>query len=188
MLKIQKSRAMTRFAEARYQAGHPGKSGFISPSRVGTPKPFPFSIVEQSVINTYPNYKKFLPAYVRQYSDEIYDFRSLPYKAYYDKHGKQHVNSWWQQQLRAISLYQTSIQKAKDDWKRSDSRPKYYGRNYSSKYSKRNYNFKSKHFCRRICKFKYRSSRQGQNCQCRAPYRFTKSKYRNTRFRKFRRY
>lgn len=118
---------MSKIGVAPRQATHTGKTGFVTARPVSSPKPFPFSIVEQGIINSYPEYRKYLPAESLQYTDEIYDFRSLPYKEYYDKHGKKHINSWWQSQLDAISLYETSKEKAKN-YKFNSTQPIKYGK------------------------------------------------------------
>ncbi len=143
---------MSKIGVAPHQAQHTGKSGFIAARPVGSPKPFPFSIVEQGIINSYPEYRKYLPEYALQYSDEIYDFRSLPYKEWYDKRGKKHINRWWQQQLDAISFYETKKQEAiQASREYGNTRFKYNVTKSGCKHCNNVSNYISKHICRRKC-------------------------------------
>ncbi len=154
---------MSKIGVPRYTAGHTGKTGYITTQSVGAPKPFPFSIVEQGKVNSYPQYRKFLPTDIQPYSDEIYDFRTLPYKEWYDKRGKKHINRWWQQQLDAISLYERSKEEAKNYRQQRNTRPINNGSYYSRKYSSSKDYSKSIDLCCRKCKLKYRSTGQRPN-------------------------
>ncbi len=173
---------MSKIGVAPFQASHTGKSGYIATSPRGTPKPFPFSIVEQGIINSYPKYRKFLPTSIHQYSDEIYDFRQLPYKEYYDKYGKKHINRWWVQQLDAISFYETQKQKALQDWKFGNTRTKYNARNSIQRSQYTVYNRKSKHLRCGKCKLKYRGTGQRPYCKCRSSRRKAKPRLYYSRY------
>ncbi len=165
---------MSKIGVPRYQAGHTGKTGTISTTSIGTPKPFPFSIVEQGIVNTYPKYRKFLPGNIQPYTDEIYDFRTLPYKEWYDKRGKAHINKWWQQQLDAISLYETSLQTAKNIRQRSNSRTINDGRSTYNKRRLYQNNSIPIDLCCRKCQRQHRSSGQRPYSKRRSSYRYSK--------------
>ncbi len=78
---------MTKYAEAPYQPSHTGKSGYVSSSPRGSPKPFPFGIAEELSANLYPQYRGLIPSDIQKYSDSYIDLRNKPYKIWYDKWG-----------------------------------------------------------------------------------------------------
>ncbi len=80
-----------------YTATHTGKTGYVSPSP--RPKPFPYGIVEEVGSSFYPQYRQFIPRDARKFTDSYYDLRNKPYKFWYDKWGKPHINKWWKYQL-----------------------------------------------------------------------------------------
>ncbi len=162
MLKIQKSRAMTRIGVPRYTARHSGKSGFVTVNPVRSPKPFPYSIAEDVVTSYYPEYRSYLPEDLQKYGDSYYDLRSKPYKYWYDKHGKRHINKWWNTQLRYASLL-TTFPKKEQILRSNGNRPysKYNGSNSQCKYCNRNLRSYSKRRCWRCYnrnKIRYRQT------------------------------
>ncbi len=158
---------MPNIGVPRYTARHSGKSGFVTIRPVGAPKPFPFSFVEDAITNTYPEYRKYIPEDYREISDSYYDLRSKPYREWYDKWGKRHINKYWEQQLDAIQKYEKA--KARFFAKGFKTKnPTYYRRtewyhkyqNTSSKIS-----MYSKRYCRKFpehCKRRGRPRQRGQ--------------------------
>ncbi len=168
---------MTKFAQPSRQAKHTGKSGFISTQpRGGTP--IPFSFFEEISSNAYPSVRNFVPPDYRGYADSYYDLRNEKYQFWYQKWGKPTIDkymSWWKKNYAKI---QTELQKAQKDYgKFSNTRPQYYGRDYSKWGNKPIRYSKSKHLCSRFCKFQYRSPGQRPYCKCRSSRRKTQYRY-----------
>ncbi len=130
---------MTKFWEARRGPSHPGKSGYIRTRPSGSPYTFPFQFIEETATQFYPEYRQFIPKNVRRYSDSYYDLRDKPYKYWYDKYGKPHINKWWQNQLDTNYAFQTELQKLrtkKSSYAKSKhpAQSKYHGPKFRDKY------------------------------------------------------
>ncbi len=119
----------------RHQARHSGKSGFVTSSRISSPKPFPYSFLEDAATSYYPEYRKYVPSDYRKYSDSYYDLRSKPYKQWFDKWGKPHINKWWQEQIS----YETLRQKAQKNFQKRPSKSSYTYSKYNESVNYRKY-------------------------------------------------
>ncbi len=164
---------MTKFAEAPYQPSHTGKTGYVSAQPRGSPKPFPFGIAEEFGANLYPQYRPFIPTEFQDYADSYIDLRNKPYKIWYDKWGKPHINKWWQEQLDNAQILREALLQAqkKSNEKRGDTRSiddRWY---YQHRCNGANRFRKSEYTRWWICEFQHRSSRQRQDSKRRTPYR-----------------
>jgi len=173
---------MTKFAEVPYQARHTGKSGYISPSPRGSPKPFPYGVAEEFGANLYPYYKDFIPKDFRNYADSYIDLRNKPYKVWYDKWGKPHINKWWRKQLDETLRIKKAYENFQKNGKYSYPRSKFHKRDYSKRHSPSYSYCKSINFRSRICQLKYRSTRQRPNRKRWTPRWKTKFRYKYKKY------
>ncbi len=182
MVKILKSR-VTKFVEARFQGRHTGKTGYISTQPRGSPKPFPFGIAEEFGANFYPQYRPLIPKNLRKYTDSYIDLRNKPYKVWYDKWGKPHINKWWQEQLDATLRFQKAYKDAQTERKRGYTRAKFNGWYNSGQYS-RTFRYRKPINLRcRKCFEQYRSSGQRPYCKCRSSHGTNKYRFQSKKSR-----
>ncbi len=172
---------MAKYAEAPYQPKHTGKSGYISSSPRGSPKPFPFGVVEEFGANLYPYYRGYIPEDYQKYADSYIDLRNKPYKVWYDKWGKPHINKWWRKQLDETFRIQKAYQA--QNGKFGYSRTRNYGRNFSRQHKCSCDSRIPKYLRCRKCFIKHRSTRQRSYRKRWTPYGYNdvRSKYQKYR-------